>query len=178
MPAAVKVPDVLASGDGWLALEAIDWAPRKRVDEIPLGVAAALGTFFAAGARGDRGPAHGDFAPWNLLASGDAWALVDWELARGDEIPFYDLFHHSFQTAALLRRPSPQIVVDEIVRVKGPIGAALHAYAWHAGVDARTAGDYLRSYLAGLGTLTGTPRDVAARSHARAEMIAGLGRAS
>ena len=63
-----------------LLLEAVEWSPRLRPWVLPSEVAFALGRAFAASADGgDRGMAHGDFAPWNLLRTSDGWVLVDWE---------------------------------------------------------------------------------------------------
>ena len=46
--------------------------------------------------------AHGDFAPWNMLVSGDTLYLYDWEYAQEWAPAGYDLFHFLLQTFCLV----------------------------------------------------------------------------
>lgn len=47
---------------------------------------------------------HGDFAPWNLKwVDRQKLVAVDWEDARPDGLPLYDLFHYQYIQSYLLR---------------------------------------------------------------------------
>ncbi|WP_299414888.1 phosphotransferase [Acaryochloris sp. IP29b_bin.148] len=47
---------------------------------------------------------HGDFAPWNLKwVDRQRLVAVDWEDARPDGLPLYDLFHYQYIQSHLLR---------------------------------------------------------------------------
>jgi len=80
------------------------------------------------------GPAHGDFAPWNLLETEQGWVVVDWESCRLEAPPFYDLFHYLVQSCALLGQPSQDAIVRGLIQGEGRIGTLAQAYAEKAGV--------------------------------------------
>ena len=119
-----------------LFFDAASWRPRLRPWELESEVAAALGVLYRrAGGDELRGPAHGDFAPWNLLRlTGHGWLLIDWEDATADGLPFQDPFHWLVQSHALLRRPTRHSLVEG-VRGAGWIGRALDAYGSAAGLE-------------------------------------------
>ena len=125
-------PRILARDEGLLVFEAVDWLPRSRTWELPLEVAEAAGRFFAAGSRNgiddSTGPAHGDFAPWNLLRTERGWVLIDWEDADDSLPPFFDPLHFMVQTHALLGRPTQRGLTNALAG-EGTSGAALAAYA-------------------------------------------------
>jgi hypothetical protein len=171
MPASVRAPKVLDSGDGWIGLEGFEYVPRRRPEEIPLDVAEALGTFYRHGARNGGGLAHGDFAPWNLLQLAEGWALVDWEDAKDRAEPFHDLFHYAFQSHALINRLSAPSVVEGFLRVVGPLGAAARIYASAADLDHRDVPAYFRAYLDDLSPLIGRSADAEAKMLGRARML-------
>ena len=85
----------MAREPGLLVLRKEEWRPRFRPWRLDATVARGLGRFFAAGSRdgGATGPAHGDFAPWNLLRTERGWVLIDWEYAFDAAPPAYDLFN-------------------------------------------------------------------------------------
>jgi hypothetical protein len=120
---------------------------------LPEEVADALGRFFAAGVqeasgaeRSPLGPAHGDFAPWNLFRTRDGWTLLDWEEARQGAPPFFDLFHYLVQAHALLRHPTRRQLLAGIEGT-GQVGRAILAYASGAGLRSEEAMEYFWKYL-------------------------------
>jgi len=50
---------------------------------------------------------HGDFASWNALQLKDRIYIFDWEYARFEASPGYDLFHFVFQSLKLIKKCSP-----------------------------------------------------------------------
>jgi hypothetical protein len=150
LPAPVSAPKVLAAEPGVLLLEAASWRPRWRPWRLEPKVAHAMGAFFRAGARApglQRGPAHGDFAPWNLLGTADGWVLIDWEDAAAEEAPFLDLCHYLVQGHAMLGRPSRRAVIDGFRSGTGWVGGAVAAYADGAALPAAAGSQALRRYL-------------------------------
>jgi thymidylate kinase len=167
---------------GLLCLEAADWMPRSPAWLLPPDVAGSLGTLYRAGG-GDacRGPAQGDFAPWNLMKlRAGGWLLIDWEDATRDGRPFQDPFHWLVQSHILLGRPR----VDEIrdgLSGSGWVGLALRRYAEAAGLD---DADIRSAFLAHLGWIIATlrasadalPSEVAARERLLAALWTRYGR--
>ena len=143
-------PTNIDRNDGLLVFEATRWRPRERTWQLPADVAAAAGKLFATDRQGDgsdmTGPAHGDFAPWNLLRTDGGWMLIDWEDAGVSLPPFFDVFHFLVQTHVLLGRPS----YDALKRAldgEGESGAALVAYAEAAGLALESASGHFVRYL-------------------------------
>lgn len=133
LPSPLCMPAVIGASEGCLLMQSLQWKARWGAWRLPVEVATSMGRLFRAGRSGDRGPTHGDFAPWNLLATEDGWALIDWEEASPDGEPFFDIFNYQFRAHALLGRPR----FDDLVRGlqgEGQMGAALSAYAAAAGV--------------------------------------------
>ena len=150
LPAPLSAPKVLASEPGLLLLEAASWRARWSPWRLEPAVAHAMGWFYRAGARSPGpapGPAHGDFAPWNLLRTADGWVLIDWEDASAEETPFLDLCHYLVQGHAMLGRPSRQAVVRGFRSGAGWVGRAVAAYAEGAALPAAGAEAALRRYL-------------------------------
>jgi hypothetical protein len=148
LPPPVSAPTHVRSAPGMLCFEAASWQPRFRPWELAPDVAAALGTLYRRGGGNDRrGPAHGDFAPWNLLRlAAGGWLLADWEDATADGWPFEDPFHWLVQSHALLGRPSRRSLLDG-VHGTGWVGRALDAYATAAGLEQVVRRDAFRAYL-------------------------------
>jgi thiamine kinase-like enzyme len=93
------------------------------------------------------GAAHGDCTPWNLMLGQDGeWTLVDWEDARSDAPPFFDVFHYLVQSNQELLLPRRTAIVDGLSG-KGWIGGVIGAYAEGAGIPAETAGEFFEQYL-------------------------------
>jgi thymidylate kinase len=133
MTGSIRVPRLYSEADGLLVVEPVLRELRRRPWELPDDVAAALGRLYR-----ERGLAHGDFAPWNLLRSGDGWALVDWEDAGGEDPPFADVFHWFLQASAYLGQPP----IGEASLTTGPVARALRFYGEAATAsweDSRTA---------------------------------------
>jgi hypothetical protein len=148
----LAAPRVLAHEPGLLLLEAVRWRPRAHPWQLDDEVAYALGSFFRAGARrydgqGLRGPVHGDFAPWNLLRTGNGWTLVDWEAADLAAPPFFDLFHYLVQGHALLANPSRRALLAGVLGGRGWIANSIRAYADGSGVAATEAPRLFEDYL-------------------------------
>ncbi len=84
-------------------------------------------------------PCHGDFVPWNAKLIDGRLYLFDWEYAREQGLPGYDLIHFLVSTRALVRRWKPATVVKEVLR---------HGSAWtSAGVQSYQALPVLLLYL-------------------------------
>jgi len=144
----LRAPRILDHDNRVLLLEAVSWRPRPQPWNLPAEVAHALGAFFAAGRSGNgRGPAHGDFAPWNLLETEQGWVVVDWERSRSEAPPFYDLFHYLVQSCALLRRPSQDAIIQGLTREEGTIAALVRAYAEGASLATDRLGIYFLEYI-------------------------------
>lgn len=147
LPPPLAAPSVVARTESAIVFESVDWTLRREPWRLDPGVGRALGAFYrAAGGTEAGGPAHGDFAPWNLLQTRAGWVLIDWEHFAEEDVPFYDLWHYFVQGHALLGRPS----ADEILRARsgeGEAGAALAAFAEGAGIPVELAPASLEAYL-------------------------------
>ena len=130
--------------------------PRGRpvaAQEAPVGAPdprrRACGELFrhTASSGGERGAAHGDLAPWNVLLMDDGWTLVDWENASDDAPPFTDVLHYLVQAHALLGRPSRRDLIASVATGRGSGGAAIRVYGLAAGVSAGVALDVFHEYL-------------------------------
>jgi len=143
----LRAPTVLERVDRRLVMEAVSWRPRLRPWQLDNSIAAGLGRFHRAGrTSGGRGAGHGDFAPWNLLATGSGWVLVDWEDATRDAEPYFDLWHFFVQGHALLGRPRDRDLIEGM-HGRGWIGQRLATYADAAEIDAGPRPDLLLDYL-------------------------------
>jgi hypothetical protein len=173
----VRPPEILGHDHGSLTLAPAAWRARRAPWELPEEVAEAMGRFFraAASASSESGPAHGDFAPWNLLETDDGWTLVDWEGFMAEGPPFYDLFHYVVQSHTLLGRPSTESIVAGL-RGEGWIGRAVGAYAESAGLPPTSAREWLMSYLEQSTRTVGSgPRMERAAVGARRRLLSAVG---
>lgn len=160
----LRAPRILDVAPGLLLLEAVRWSARARPWVLPPDVAHGLGLAYSASSDGDRevGMAHGDCAPWNLLRAPDGWVLVDWEGARADAPPFFDIAHYLVQGHSLLGRPTlRELLPDESER--SWVRVAVRAYADGA---RRPASDW-RSSLIGYLRTSAASLDPSIRDHAR-----------
>jgi thymidylate kinase len=147
----LAAPAVRSLRPGLLLLDPIPSRTRARAWRLPEEVADALGRFFRAGGHGGPpavGPAHGDFAPWNLLRMDDGWVAVDWESATWTSPPFHDLFHYLFQAHHLLGRPRRRTLLAGLEGA-GWVGGAIASYANAASLSPRHAPRYFAVYLEG-----------------------------
>lgn len=151
LQAPLRAPKIIGREPGVLVLEPVHRIPRRHPWELEEEVAAALGAFFRNGQAGadppQRGPGHGDLAPWNLLRTADGWTLIDWESAGTDSEAFHDLSHFVVQAHTLLGRPSGAEVLAGFEGGRGWIARALAAYAEASGISLSQAGPALTSYL-------------------------------
>jgi hypothetical protein len=148
LPPPLRAPQVLSYEDGLLLLEAVSWRPRFRPWQLSPEVARALGRFYAAGrSETGGGPAHGDFAPWNLLEVEQGWVAVDWEASRVDAPPFFDLFHYLVQSCALLGRPSQSAIVRGLTGAEGMVASLVRAYEEGAGLQGVDPRGHFLTYL-------------------------------
>jgi hypothetical protein len=97
------------------------------------------------------GLVHGDFAPWNVLEAGRSLGVVDWEEARFDGLPFWDLWHYAVQTAALTRRSRSTMALHRAIRGQGPLWHALRSYASYVDIPVELGRMILPLYLAATG---------------------------
>ncbi|MCK4391082.1 MAG: hypothetical protein KAV83_12700 [Desulfobacterales bacterium] len=63
------------------------------------------------------GICHGDFTPFNTYIGRGSLSVFDWEYARKESIPFWDVFHFLIQASTLRNRFEPSTLLD-IVNVK------------------------------------------------------------
>jgi aminoglycoside phosphotransferase (APT) family kinase protein len=68
---------------------------------------------------------HGDFAPWNVLASDGRVVAIDWEYGTAEGLPGLDIAYWRLQADALLRRRPP---VEARKRAAAWVAEAL---GWH-----------------------------------------------
>lgn len=147
LEAPLRAPALLARSDDVLLFEFIDWRVRKRPEFLPADVASGVGAFFrSVDAHGATGLGHGDLAPWNVMRTEDGWAIVDWEEATSDTLPFGDIFHYLVQAHALLGSPQAPELLRGLKGV-GWIGASLHAYAEAADQPISEVEDRFVDYL-------------------------------
>jgi hypothetical protein len=172
----VVASHVRSARPGVLCFDAADWTARSPAWVLPPEVARSLGTLYRRGG-GDarRGPAHGDFAPWNLMKlRAGGWVLIDWEEATRDGRPFQDPFHWLVQAHAELGRPR----ISEIragLNGSGWVGAALREYAAAAGLeDVDQAGAFLAHLEATIANLSASDDEAPAAIAARQRMYAAL----
>lgn len=106
------------------------------------------------------GVVHGDFAAWNLLEDRGRVGIVDWEQARFDGLPFWDLWHFSVQAAALARSSGALRAIREAIRGRGTLAATMRRYAERCGVPDGLAPDVLLVYLVttGIGLIQAASR--------------------
>jgi len=181
LPQQLAVPEMLHVEPGLLLMAPVGWRPRSRPWEVDEELAAGLGAFFAAGRRegseGLVGPAHGDFAPWNVLRTGTGWTLVDWEAASDETPPFHDLCHYVVQSYSLLGRPGIGAVLDGFLQGRGSVGRAVNAYSRAAGLGAADAAGCLVKYLTDYRTVPSLMQAEAKRAASRrARLQVELGR--
>jgi len=57
------------------------------------------------------GLCHGDFTPWNILNSKERLFIIDWEFAKQEFVPFYDVLHFEIHTNLVLKsnKESPKM---------------------------------------------------------------------
>lgn len=146
----LRAPRILAQAPGLLLLEAERWMARARPWVLPPKVAYRLGRAYTRSSRNADGGglAHGDCAPWNLLKTEDGWVLVDWEEARDDRPPFFDLFHYLVQAHVLLGRPSRQELLGLYPGRSSRVRVAIEAYSAGAGLPVSVWRRHLVDYLA------------------------------
>jgi hypothetical protein len=139
----VSAPRLLAIERGLLLFEPISWRLRSHPWILPRALASAIGRFH----HSDGHPSHGDFAPWNIMATAGGWVLLDWEEARLASPAFTDPLHYLVHAHALLGRPRTGELIAGL-RGGGWIGRSLKAYAEAAGLDVATTEEAAVEYLA------------------------------
>jgi hypothetical protein len=104
--------------------------------------------------------------------------VVDWEDARDDAPPFFDVFHYIVQAHALLGHPSRKELLQGLSTGDGWVGSALRAYATAARVPPFKAVDLFPQYLqATVLALDARTRDGRRGVAARRSLLAALGAA-
>ncbi len=140
-----RVPEVVHSGlvDGRFVL-AMKAVPALRTKIAPsLETIAAIATSLTRGVTTSGPLVHGDLAPWNLVVhEGTTW-LLDWEAARRERAPMWDLAHYTIRLGALVGRLSV-LDVYRLLTMPGGVGAR---HLSDIGEDPGDATDHLRAYL-------------------------------
>jgi hypothetical protein len=135
-----RVPRLVGSGvvDGWrfVATEAII-SPRPTRRPTMDDVVPIVNDLVSGRATG-LPLVHGDLAPWNLMWAPDQrWVVLDWESARVECCPLWDLTHYIVQQGVLLGRPDEQLAAELLTGVLSP--GESHRVA----VDAQQSGSEL-----------------------------------
>jgi hypothetical protein len=112
------------------------------------------------------GLVHGDFAPWNVLAGEQSLGVVDWQEARFNGLPFWDIWHYAVQTAALARSSWSAKALHRAIQSEGPLWSALQRYASSTDVPVDLARLILPLYLATTGARLATNGPPAQRDQA------------
>jgi hypothetical protein len=142
LPGPLLAPSLLSVEPDFLLMQAVRWRLRHRPWLLPEEVAAAMGRFYASGEQ----PAHGDFAPWNLMRTEEGWMLFDWEDSGLASMAFADPFHYLVQAHAMLGHPRREELLSGL-RGRAWIGRSLHAYAAGAGLRIEDARESFARYL-------------------------------
>lgn len=144
---AAVSPELLWAGraNGWdvVATRGVSPVREPREDDV-----VALAARFAA-----LGVVHGDLAPWNVLVGRLGVVACDWEAARDEALPLYDLTHYLAQEAALVGRRTPADVADRLVSADGPAARLVAAL----GADASARAAWLDAALGRLVDKDGDP---------------------
>lgn len=169
---------VVGNAEGVLVTEFMPWRPRLAAWRFPPAVSYSLGQLFRD-TQDDHcgmGYSHGDCAPWNLLRTRNAWALIDWESGNEGAPPFRDIFHFIFQSHSLLGRPSLRSIRRGLCG-KGWVGEAITSYAQGASLSSADAAFWFTEYLHDAvreHVTPGSPSDAKARRIL--EMLGPIGR--
>jgi hypothetical protein len=106
-----------------------------------------------AGVSLPSGLVHGDFAPWNLIDDGRRIGVIDWEYARSDGLPFWDLWHFAVLTAVSVGRDRMRRSILRAMLGEGRLAGALARYAETCRVPVGLAPDILLVYLVRQGAI-------------------------
>jgi hypothetical protein len=143
----VRVPTLRWAGEwrDWYVV-ATDALPRLHsARRITVDDAADIAVALARGI-GEIGPVvHGDFASWNLLATGSGLALLDWEWSKDGFDPLVDLAHFVIQEGALLHRYAP----EQAKRLLTDRDSPGWRYCEQVGISPRSAPSLVRNLLEG-----------------------------
>jgi hypothetical protein len=134
-------PRVLWDGP-WSDKVALVTAATNGVKLGDLKTALALCIQFGDSSRG-RPIVHGDLAPANLLLTPGHDLVIDWERARWQWEPLFDLAHFVIQTGVLTSRLTPRQALHLLLQDSSP-GSE---YAAALGVSREAYPDHLLSYL-------------------------------
>ena len=176
LPAPLAGPRVLAREPGLILLQAVKWRAGIRPWSLPREVAYALGVFYrrSASADGTKGGGHGDFAPWNLFRTPPGWTILDWEHAREESEPFFDILHYMTMAHSLLGHPSRNAILQGL-EGQGWIGKAFLCYADGARLSMDELPDTFVRYLESRERLRGDTRADRLAMRARADLLAAMG---
>ena len=101
--------------------------------------------------------------------------VVDWEDARHDAPPFFDVFHYIVQAHALLGHPSRKELLQGLSTGDGWVGSAVRVYGTAARVPLSEAVELFPQYLQStLTTLDARTRDGRRGITARRSLLAAL----
>jgi hypothetical protein len=59
------------------------------------------------------GTCHGDFTPYNVRQNGQELTVFDWEFARPDYPPLFDLFHYVFQGYSQVQKMPAEVIIRQ-----------------------------------------------------------------
>lgn len=75
------------------------------------------------------GLCHRDFVPWNTFYNGKRLFVFDWEYAREESIPFWDMFHFVIQHNILVRRKKPLVILNILTGGDKDLSSLINRYA-------------------------------------------------
>jgi hypothetical protein len=122
-------------------------AAEGSIRRPPTNPAALLDLFRSLGNATCEGAplVHGDLTPWNLLTTARGLVLLDWESARVDSQPLWDLCHFVVMSGSLLGKHTPVEAVSLLTETASP-GRRLLAESAPRSAP-RSVFDHLEAYL-------------------------------
>ena len=145
----VSVPRLLAASRWQDHFVVATSALRRAVRRPTLEDALGLCTSMVMGSSGLPAVVHGDFAPWNVVALSRGPVVLDWENARFERAPMFDLAHFVITRAALVGRTTPERALQQLCGD----GSAGQRHLEDVGEDPDSAPEFVLRYLDGAPTL-------------------------
>ena len=118
----------------------------------------------AAVALARAGWTHGDLTPWNLIRT--PATLLDWEFARAEFVPLFDLAHYVIRREAYLGGASAPAVVRQLCGA----GGAGARYLAELGLPLRRAPSLVHGYIDQASSVLSSPTEIALREAVRSRL--------
>lgn len=139
----ITVPRLLAASR-WQGYFVVATSALPRAARRPtLKDALTLCTSMVTGSSNRPALVHGDFTPWNVIALSHGPVVLDWENARFERVPMFDLAHYIITGSALVGRASPEAAVRQLCHE----GSAGLRHLHDLGEDQGAAHEFVIRYL-------------------------------